>query len=758
MGMRIGQLLFKYKQVNMASLKHALFILPMAGLLSIYAEAQPRPLPQPKGFSLERLYSYPLINGRSPGGATMSPDGSKIVFGWNQTGDRRLDVWILDYPNGTPRQILQADRVPRLPVQDDTRTEEQRRDQDLYDGGIGNFQFSPDSKEILFNYRGQMWLMDTNGNNLRAPLGIRMSTGQARYSPDGRFISFVDGTNLYRLDRQSGELKLLTFLNRPNQSIGSYQWSPDSKQIVITWSDDSRRGRHVMMDFTRDRAEVVNIRRMWQGEGSVNSQIGLIAAEGGVITFVPNIPRYHWLKQIEWSPNSDQFAISWISEDFKKFNLSTVPIRTMRAASTYTETAPKAYINDWRPIAYTRDGSHIYLGTDIWEDKLTHRQVISVNILNRTAEQVYAPEDFSVVAMARPQDSDELILVTTSRNPLINEITILNPVSKETQVLIPVEEGMIAGGFDWGLPPMFSDDGKQVAAMVGNPKQNPEIFAVLPPLGRLTTSQRPEFKQIQWANYERVTFQSKDGQTIHATLITNPRLNKNVKHPAIVSGIYANSAKWNWGGWLDNYAAMELNMVVLNVDFRASYAHGGEFNSGYYKSMGIIDAEEAVAAKEYLASLGYVEPDRVGIWGWSYGGFLTCMTLFNHPGAFHAGVAVATVTDWRNYNEWYTRRRLGLEREDREVYRKTSPIHHSAGLQDNLLLVHGMLDDNVLFQDIVQLSQRLIENNKQFEQFYYPRDDHSIGRIESRPHVYTLILNWLYDKLTEPKPYVSGSN
>ena len=220
------------------------------------------------------------------------------------------------------------------------------------------------------------------------------------------------------------------------------------------------------------------------------------------------------------------------------------------------------------------------------------------------------------------------------------------------------------------------------------------------------------------------------------------------KHSAFLGSMYANSAKMAWMGYFSNYAAEELGMVTLFVDFASSWGQGGERNSEYYKSMGVIDTREAVAAKGYLDSLGFVREDRVGVWGWSYGGFLTNMIMLTAPGVFDTGVAVAPVTDWLTYNEWYTRRRLGMQEDDEEIYKTTSPVHHAAGLEGNLFLIHGMLDDNVLFQDTARLMQSLINEGKYFDVMTYPRDDHSIGKATSRPHVFASVMRYLYWKLS----------
>jgi dipeptidyl-peptidase 4 len=713
----------------------------------MHADAQQLPRTDPP---LERYFQYPLLNGRSPAAPAMSPDGSKIVFGWNQTGERRLDVWIMDYPSGEKRMILEASRIEPLPRQDDTRTDEQRRDEDLYDSGISGFQWSPDGQEFLFTYKGRAWRMRPDGSSLEAIFDTAESIGSVQFSPDGRYISFLRGSNLFRLTRGTGALRQLTFISAPNTSIDGYAWSPNGAHIVVTWSDWSKLGSHVMMDFTKDRAEVVNIRRMWHGEQSVNSKVGIIGADGGLVQWVTGIPAYHWRVALDWAPDSSRFAVGWFSEDFKEYTLSSVLVdRPTLRLDVHRERAPKNYLPDFRKVVWGRDSRTIYFTTDVIDGQFGHRSVFAVQSDGRGLRPIYA-ENHDVAALMRPKDSDRLFLVTLARSPLKSEITIVGPDGRRT-VHLPVENGMSTPQqFDDAGHPLVSDDGRMVATMASTRTMNPELFAVEPRQARLTQSQRPEFAKIRWAEMREVTFKAPDGQTVHALLIQDPNLDKSKKHPAFISSLYANSAKKSWSGYFENYAAMELGMVVLQVDFRASWGQGGEFNSGYYKSMGIVDADEAVAAKDFLVSLGYVNPERVGVWGWSYGGFLTAMIQLTRPNVFHAGVAVNSVTDWTSYNEWYTRRRLGMQSDDPEVYKATSPVHHAAGLENHLLLVHGMLDDNVLFQDTARLIQRLIENGKYFDQMAYPRDDHGIGRNESRPHVHATIMRYLYWRLNEP--------
>jgi dipeptidyl-peptidase-4 len=725
-------------------------LLPLFALVAASAYADMTPLPAFNGVDFERFYKYPIINGRSPASPAMSPDGSKIVFGWNKTGERKLDIWEMDFPSGTPHMILQSSTITDLPRQDDTRDELTKKEQELYDGGAGGYQWSPDSKEIMFSYKGRVWTMNPDGGNFQPLFDANQGIFNARYSPDGKYIGFMQGQNLLRFDRQTGRVKQLTFISKPNTSLDSYEWSPDGKNILVSWSDSTKSGHHVMMDFSKDKATVVNIQRDWNGDLSVDNQIGVVSSDGGVIKFVEGLPHYLWIKDIDWAPDSKSFEVAWIKDDFQEFTISVVNPDGLKKVDAYHEGAPKNYIPDWRPLVWTRDSKHLVFGTDIIDGKFGFRSIMQIDPDGKELKKVYA-ENWDVASLMRPKDSDRLILTTLSKSPLATEITIVEPDGKITQHVVMPDGNSIPNQFDETSSPLVSWDGTKMATLASSRTINPELYSVEPEMKRLTTSQMPDFAKIKWANFKEVTFKAKDGATIHGLLVTKPGLDMKKKHPAFISNIYANSGKEQWGGFMENYAAMELDMVVLLVDFRASWGYGGEFNSGYANKMGLIDVDEAVSAHDYLAALPYVRKDRIGIWGWSYGGYLTLMTLLTKPGVFDTGVAVASVTDWKSYNEWYTRRRLGLVKDDKDkIFEKTSPITYASGLKDNLLMVHGMLDDNVLFQDDARMIQRFIDNDKFVDVMYYPRDDHGIGKDTSRPHVFATIMRYLWEKLSRP--------
>ena len=177
---------------------------------------------------------------------------------------------------------------------------------------------------------------------------------------------------------------------------------------------------------------------------------------------------------------------------------------------------------------------------------------------------------------------------------------------------------------------------------------------------------------------------------------------------------------------------LEQGYTVLDFDYRGSAGFGRDYRTDIARSMGIKDVDGAVAAAQYLVDAHGIDETRIGLYGVSYGGFMTLMAQFRYPGVFAAGISRAPVTDWAHYSDGWTSRILGVPHEDPEAYRRSSPIYYAEGLQDALLITHGLVDDNVHFQDTARLIQRLIELEKDFDVMVYPVEPHTIQTEASR--------------------------
>jgi dipeptidyl aminopeptidase/acylaminoacyl peptidase len=266
-------------------------------------------------------------------------------------------------------------------------------------------------------------------------------------------------------------------------------------------------------------------------------------------------------------------------------------------------------------------------------------------------------------------------------------------------------------------------------------------------------SKSPEFSSYPWRDPEVVSFSASDGTKVFARLYKPETAKRNGAAVVFVHGAgYLQNAHKRWSQYFREYMfhnlLTDLGYTVIDVDYRGSSGYGRDCRTGIYRHMGGKDLEDQADAVKFLVQNHQVDPKKVGIYGGSYGGFITLMALFTKPGMFKAGAALRSVTDWAHYNHGYTSNILNEPQNDSIAYRRSSPIYFAEGLQDRLLMCHGMVDVNVHFQDVVRLSQRLIELKKEnWELAVYPVEDHGFVEPSSWADEYKRILKLFQEEL-----------
>lgn len=300
----------------------------------------------------------------------------------------------------------------------------------------------------------------------------------------------------------------------------------------------------------------------------------------------------------------------------------------------------------------------------------------------------------------------------------------------------------------------LSPDEKQLAYRFSTSTQPWEIFtcSLKNPKDQvqITTSTTEIFSTYPWQKPEILSFKASDGVEVYARMYTPKAKNKNGAAVLFVHGAgYLQNAHHYWSYYQREFMfhqmLIEKGYTVLDVDYRASDGYGRNYRTAIYRHMGGRDLQDFVDAKQFLVSQYGIDSNRVGIYGGSYGGFITLMGLFTEPGTFACGAALRSVTDWAHYNHEYTTNILNTPAADPEAYRQSSPIHFAEGLQDPLLILHGMIDDNVQFQDVVRLNQRLIElGKKDWWMALYPVERHGFQYTSSWTDEYRRILE-LFD-------------
>ncbi len=274
---------------------------------------------------------------------------------------------------------------------------------------------------------------------------------------------------------------------------------------------------------------------------------------------------------------------------------------------------------------------------------------------------------------------------------------------------------------------------------------------------QVTTTPVEAWRAFKWIDPRVITFKARDGADVHARLFT-PEMagaRRDASRPGVVfvhgAGYLQNAHKY-WSTYYREYMFHNLlasrGYVVLDVDYRASSGYGRDWRTAIYRHMGGKDLEDIVDGAKYLSASERVDPKRIGVYGGSYGGFITLMAMFTTPDVFAAGAALRPVTDWAHYNHGYTSNILNVPQKDAESYRKSSPIYFAEGLKGALLICHGMVDTNVHFQDSVRLAQRLIELRKEnWELAVYPVENHGFTEETSWADEYKRILKLFDDQL-----------
>jgi len=306
-----------------------------------------------------------------------------------------------------------------------------------------------------------------------------------------------------------------------------------------------------------------------------------------------------------------------------------------------------------------------------------------------------------------------------------------------------------------------SPDEKTLAIIYSYSTKPPELyvrpFSATAKDLQVTTTPTEEWRSFKWIDPKVITYKTRDGQDVYARLYTPEMIGakRDPKKPAVVfvhgAGYLQNAHKY----WSTYYREMMFHnilaskgYVVLDPDYRASSGYGRDWRTAIYRHMGGKDLEDVVDGASFLVKTEKVDPKRIGVYGGSYGGFITLMAMFTTPDVFTAGAALRPVTDWAHYNHGYTSNILNTPAIDPEAYKKSSPIYFADGLKNHLLILHGMVDTNVFYQDSVRLAQKLIELRKEnWEMQGYPVENHGFTEETSWADEYKRILKLFEETL-----------
>lgn len=733
------------------------------------------PAPGPKKpLSLERLYQYPRLEGTPPVRAKWSRDSRKLAFLWNDKGYRFRDLWMYDAAAQMLVRLTDLEQPRDLWTKSEAEKDAKLKQYLPPEAGLTDFDWAPDSIRLAFAFRGELYLVlaaDTAQAGVIRLTKTKAAEAQPKFSPDGSRLLFTRDNDLWVLHLTTGQLTQLTTDGSAELlNTGDPKWSPDGKWVSFVQINRKSVPTRAIPNYAGREVSVRQQRRTFAKDETPPVRLGVVAAAGGEVRWLTEAKKEYY-RDIKWSPAREapaRLAVLRREENLKKQHIDVIDFGQdeVHVKTIYREEDPAWLCSlcnfvEWSPdgkkilFSSERDGwNHLYL-LSVEDDALSAaKSGCSASApVQLTRGEWEVDTGYRAPAELRPRfskDGKKVFFTSTAVDASERHLFVVPVAGGEPQRLT-TRKGYNAA--------VVSPDESRIALLYSSWEKPWDLYLLEPrpdaEPAQITQSPLPEFFEYFWPQPKLVEFPARDGKRVRALLFPPTTLQVDLMKEAVrapargrigqpkvqpVPGIvfvhgagYAQAVLNRWGGYSTerfqfNQFLAQQGYAVLDIDYRGSSGYGRDWRTDVYLHLGGKDLEDELAGVDFLKTLGYVDTNRLGIWGVSYGGFMTLMAMFKAPEVFQAGAAWAAVTDWENYSRDYTQERLRSPEEHPEAYQRSSPIHHVAGLKNHLLLIHGMVDDNVHFQDAVQLIDALVAAGKKFETAIYPQERHSWSR------------------------------
>lgn len=632
---------------------------------------------------------------------------------------------------------------------------------------MDGYSFNSDETKILIetnsqsiyrrSYSAIFYLLDLKTNKVLPLDEEHQPQTLAEYSPDGKKVSYIYNNNLYVKDIASGIVTTITKDGEKNAIINAttdwvyeeefaitkaYDWSPDSKHIAYLKFNEQKVTEFTMLYFNELYPDAYTFKYPKAGEDNSKVTLQMYNLSSNSNTQI-DLGEYEYIPRLKWSSTSNNLIVQTLNRHQNNLKYHIVnEAKNSYSSNVFFEEKSKTYIDIDDNLLILKDGKNILRTSEM--NGYNHIYKLCIN---GESTQI-TKGDWDVIEFSGIDEDNQTIYYSSAEEGAIYKGIYKIKLSGKGKKRISSATGVNNSDFSKGMkyfvktysnantPPVFSlcnNNGKEISILEDN------------------AALKSRLSQYSLSKKEFITFKGAE-KKLNGWIIKPPNFDETKKYPVYINiygGPGSNMVSDEWGGvnYMYHQLLAQKGYIVISVDPRGTMYRGEKFKKSTYLQLGKLETEDFIAVAKELQGYVYVNPERIGIMGWSYGGFMTSLAMTKGADYFKMGIAVAPVTNWRYYDNIYTERFMRTPQENASGYDENSPINFVNKIKGKFLLIHGSGDDNVHYQNTMEMVNSLVEADKQFDLFIYPNKNHGIYGGNTRNHLFKMILDYTLKNL-----------
>jgi dipeptidyl-peptidase 4 len=710
----------------------------------------------PGTLTVDRIYSQPSLSGRLSRGVTWSPDGKTLTF-FEPSGSvtsPRNDLVAIDAASGKQSVLVSADKLETSLPKEQGKSSQAT--------GLGRhapsqYQWAPSGEALLLESSTALVWFDLKSQTPRTLVTGKAELVDPKISPDGKYVSFIRDHNLWLVGTADGKERALTNAGSEELRKGeldwvypeeldittAYWWSPDSSSIAYFEMNESKVTQFSMLDFDSFTGEAELQRYPVPGGSNPVVRVFVGSVAGGEPRLMDTGADTNvYIPRVTWLPDSKHLAIQRLNRQQTVLDLLLADAATGKSSTLLTET-DQYWIN-------VSDDLHFFKNSNrfLWSSERSGFRHLYLYDLNGKLLTQITNGKWEVTGVDSIDEEKSVVYFTATEKS-------------------PLERHLYRVSFDGaGFSRVTKDDGTHAIQFSPNGTFYTDTYSnsMNPPRQDLyradggktgtvnANNQASQLAPFHLSPVEFFTIQSHDGVSLNCSMIKPPNFDPSKKYPVIVytyGGPHAQVVLNAWEGatFLWHQMMAQKGFIIFSLDNRGSAGRGHLFEEPIHFRFGAQELSDQRDGAAWLQQQPFVDPNRIGIWGWSYGGHMTLHAMLEAPDVFRVGFAGGPVTDWHFYDTIYTERYIGLLPQNEESYQESSPIKNADRLRGKLLIAHGTGDDNVHFSNTLALVNDLIKAGKYVEVMPFPGRGHGVNDAAARRVLMNRVTQFFVDNL-----------